>query len=89
MSHRECPTKWNGQNAYSIFRLYSPRRQRDLIYPRPVQTLPPLRAFLRNEGINADIETRHPQLTGTVHEVAREEARRRALKAAATRYVFL
>ncbi len=81
---------WNGRNAYSsMFRLYSPRRpQRDLIYPRPVQSLPPLRAFLRNEGINADIDARHPQLVGTTHEAAREEARRKALKAAATRYVF-
>lgn len=63
-----------------------PRRaQRDLIHPYPVRSLPPLRAFLRNEGINADIETRHPQLVGNAHETAREEARRRALKAAATR----
>ncbi|KAH9006757.1 hypothetical protein EDB86DRAFT_4933 [Lactarius hatsudake] len=64
----------------------SPRRpQRDLIHPQPAQSLPPLRAFLRDEGINADIDARHPQFVGTAHEAAREEARRRALKAAATR----
>ena len=71
-----------------MFRLYSPRRpQRDLIHHCPVQSLPPLRAFLRNKGINADIDARRPQLVGIVHESAREEARRRALKAPATRYV--
>lgn len=86
MSQRECPTKRSGRVAYSIFRLYSPRRpQRDLCHPHPVQSLPPLRAFLRNEGIDADIDAR---LVGTTHGAAREEARRRALKAAATRYML-
>jgi hypothetical protein len=61
------------------------RHQRDLIHPCTVQSLPPLRAFLRNEGINADIDACRPQLVGTAHEVAREEARRRALKSPATR----
>ena len=72
-----------------MFRLDSPRRrQRDLIHPYPTQSLPPLRAFLRNKGINADIDACRPQLLGTAHEAAREEARRRALKAPAMRCVF-
>jgi hypothetical protein len=69
---------------------YRPRGpQRDFIYPRPVQSLPPLRAFLRNEGIDTDIEPRQQRLVSATHEVAREEARRRAIRATATRYVFL
>jgi hypothetical protein len=69
---------------------YRPRGpQRDFIYPRPVQSLPPLRAFLRNEGIDTDIEPRQQRLVSATHEVAREEARRRVLRAAPTRYVFL
>lgn len=84
-----CKVEWTERLQHVSALFCSPRRlQRDLPYPRPVQSLPPLRAFLRNEGINADIETRHSQLIGTAHEAAREEARRRALKAAATRYVF-
>lgn len=72
-----------------MFRLYSPRRpQRDLIHSHPVQSLPPLRAFLRNEGIDADIGNRLPQVVGASREAAREEARRRDLKAAAKRYVL-
>jgi hypothetical protein len=63
--------------------------QRDAIHPRPVQSLPPLRAFLRDEGIDTEIEPRQPCLIGATHEVAREEARRRALRAAATRYGFV
>ncbi|KAI9513339.1 hypothetical protein F5148DRAFT_1319097 [Russula earlei] len=64
----------------------SPRcPQRDFINPRPVQTLPPLRAFLREEGIDADIEPRQPRFIGATHEIAREEARRRALRPVATR----
>jgi hypothetical protein len=88
MSHRECAVKCNLTELTTCFG-YSPRRpQRDLIHPCPVQSLPPLRAFLRNKGINADIDARRPQLVGTAHEAAREEARRRALKAPATRCVF-
>lgn len=59
--------------------------QRDFIYPRPVQSLPPLRAFLRNEGIDTDIEPRQQCLVRATHEVAREDARRRAIRAAPTR----
>jgi hypothetical protein len=70
--------------------LYRPRvPQRDFIYPRPVQSLPPLRAFLRNEGIDTDIEPRQQCLVRATHEVAREEARRRAIRADPTRYVSL
>jgi hypothetical protein len=69
---------------------YRPRGpQRDFIYPRPVQSLPPLRAFLRNEGIDTDIEPRQQRLARPTHELAREEARWRAIRAAPTRYVFL
>lgn len=69
---------------------YRPRGpQRDFIYPRPVQSLPPLRTFLRNSGIDTDIEPRQPSLVSATHEVAREEARRRAIRATATRYVSL
>jgi hypothetical protein len=59
--------------------------QRDFIYPRPVQSLPPLRAFLRNSGIDTDIEPRHHGLISATHEIAREEARRRAVRAATAR----
>jgi hypothetical protein len=69
---------------------YRPRGpQRDFVYPRPVQSLPPLRAFLRNEGIDTDIEPRQQSPVSATHEVAREEARRRAIRATATRYVSL
>jgi len=60
--------------------------QRDFIHPRPVQSLPPLRAFLRNEGIDTDIEPPQQCLVRATHEVAREEARRRAIRAAPTRF---
>lgn len=79
-----------GRDNHYLFSHRRPRYpQRDAIYPRPVQSLPPLRAFLRNEGIDADIEPRQPCLVGATHEVAREEARRRAVRAAATRYGFV
>ena len=69
---------------------YRPRcPQRDFIHPRPVQSLPSLREFLRTEGIATDIEPRQEGLISATREVAREEAMRRALRAAATRYVFL
>lgn len=69
---------------------YRPRGpQRDFIYPRPVQSLPPLRAFLRNEGIDTDVVPRQQTLVSATHEVAREEARRRAIRAAPTRCVYL
>jgi len=84
-------TKWlRGQENHNLFPHCRPRYpQRDAIYPRPVQSLPPLRAFLRDEGIDTDIDPRQPCFIGATHEVAREEARRRALRAAATRYGFV
>ncbi|KAI0307107.1 hypothetical protein B0F90DRAFT_1813915 [Multifurca ochricompacta] len=60
--------------------------QRDFIYPRPVQSLPPLRAFLRDEGIDTEIELPQPPLVGASHDGAGEEACRRALRVTATRY---
>ena len=91
MPTRECFGKWlRGWDNHYLFPHCRPRYpQRDAIYPRPVQSLPPLRAFLRNEGIDTDIEPRQPCLIGATHEVAREEARRRALRAAVTRYGFV
>lgn len=68
---------------------YRPRYpHRDTIYPRPVQSLPSLRDFLRNEGIETDIEPRQPCRIDATHENAREDARRRAIRSATTRYGF-
>jgi hypothetical protein len=91
MPTREYFSKWlRGRDNHNLFPHCRPRYpQRDAIHPRPVQSLPPLRAFLRNEGIDTDIEPRQPCPIGATHEVAREEARRRALRAAATRYGFV
>lgn len=77
-----------GRNTH-VFPHCRPRYpQRDTIYPRPVQSLPPLRAFLRNEGIDTAIDPRQPCRIDATHEIAREEARRRAIRAATARYVL-
>jgi hypothetical protein len=82
LGKRQCGQR--GPNLFQRRRTRCP--QRDFIHPRPVQSLPPLRAFLREEGIDTDIEPRRPCHIGSAHEVAREDARRRALRAATTRY---
>jgi len=79
--------KWLHGRDTHLFPHCRPRYpQRDTIYPRPVQSLPPLRAFLRNEGIDTDIEPHQPCRIDSSHEIAREQARWRAIRAATTRY---